>query len=68
MQFALEDFETMGRTSAGKALLLAGLGRPVTWQTLMGDDATSVGVRDALAAAGIEVIGHIVRGHGERHL
>ncbi|WP_173922566.1 carbohydrate kinase family protein [Agromyces sp. Marseille-P2726] len=67
MQFALGDWETMGGTSAGKALGLAGLGRPVTLHTLLGDDAEGRRVRGALTGAGVDLIA----GDGvttERHL
>lgn len=67
MQFALGDWETVGGTSAGKALGLAGLGRPVTLHTLLGYDAEGDRVRDALTAAGVDLIA----GDGvttERHL
>jgi acarbose 7IV-phosphotransferase len=55
MQFALEDWETIGGTSAGKALGLAGLGRPVLLHTLLGDDAEGARVRRALEASGVEL-------------
>lgn len=66
--FALEDFQTVGGTSAGKALHLAGLGRTVVCQTLLGDDDASGRVRAALEAAGIQVRAPVVPGAGERHL
>jgi len=66
--FALEDFETVGGTSAGKALHLTGLGRMVTCHTLLGDDVASGRVRAVLAAAGIRVTAPVVPGAGERHL
>ena len=46
-QFALDHFETVGGTSAGKALHLSGLGRTVVCQTVFGDDAESDRVRSA---------------------
>ncbi|MFF2372421.1 carbohydrate kinase family protein [Agromyces sp. NPDC058110] len=55
MQFALAEHETIGGTSAGKALGLVGLGRPVRLHTLIGDDADGERVRRVLAASGIEV-------------
>ena len=66
--FALEDFQTVGGTSAGKALHLTGLGRTVTCQTLLGDDDASGRVRSALESAGIRVTAPVVPGAGERHL
>ena len=48
MQFALDDYETIGGTSAGKALGLAALGRPVLLHTLIGDDDEGRRVRGAL--------------------
>ncbi|GAA1828648.1 carbohydrate kinase family protein [Agromyces salentinus] len=55
MQFARWDQETVGGTSAGKALGLAGLGRPVRLHTLIGTDADGERVRRLLAASGIEL-------------
>ncbi|KRC61610.1 carbohydrate kinase [Agromyces sp. Root81] len=54
MQFALDDYETIGGTSAGKALGLAGLGRPVLLHTLLGDDEGRR-VQGALEASGVEL-------------
>lgn len=68
MQFALEDFETVGGTSAGKALHLSGLGRQVACHTVLGDDAEAGRLRSVLAAAGIEVVARAVPGASERHL
>lgn len=68
MQFALEDYETLGGTSAGKALHLAGLGHAVLCHTLLGDDATSGRLRSTLERAGVEVFAPVVPGPGERHL
>lgn len=65
---ALEDFETVGGTSAGKALHLAGLGRAVACHTVLGDDTASSRVRSALEAAGIQVTAAVMPGAGERHL
>ncbi|MGW9183248.1 carbohydrate kinase family protein [Agromyces sp. NPDC055661] len=56
MQFALGDWETVGGTSAGKALSLASLGRAVTLHTLLGGDIEGDRVRDALAAAGVDLL------------
>jgi sugar/nucleoside kinase (ribokinase family) len=67
MQFALADWETVGGTSAGKALTLVGLERPVVLHTLLGADAEGERVRALLAGAGVELL---VGGGGatERHL
>jgi sugar/nucleoside kinase (ribokinase family) len=56
MQFALGAWETVGGTSAGKALALAGLGRRVTLHTLLGDDADGERVRGLLTAVGVELL------------
>lgn len=67
MQFALGDWETVGGTSAGKALSLATLGRPVALHTLLGGDVEGSRVRDALTAADVDLLA----GDGvttERHL
>jgi len=66
--FALEDFETVGGTSAGKALHLTGLGHTVACHTVLGDDVASGRVRAVLEAAGIRVSAPVVPGAGERHL
>ena len=67
MQFALGDWETVGGTSAGKALGLAGLGRRTVLHTLLGRDDAGERVRGLLTAAGVELL----EGDGgttERHL
>ena len=56
MQFALGDWETIGGTSAGKALGLASLGRRATLHTLLGGDVEGGRVRDALTAAGVDLL------------
>ena len=56
MQFALGDWETIGGTSAGKALGLASLGRRVTLHTLLGGDVEGGRVRGALTAAGVDLL------------
>ncbi|MEH6780073.1 MAG: carbohydrate kinase family protein [Rhodoglobus sp.] len=68
MQFALENFETVGGTSAGKALHLAGLGRQVTCLTVVGDDDAAVRLHSVLEAAGINVHSDSVPGASEQHL
>ncbi|MFN8190094.1 MAG: PfkB family carbohydrate kinase [Nocardioidaceae bacterium] len=47
--------ETVGGTSAGKALNLAALGHEVHLHTLLGDDVEAARVREHLAAAGIHL-------------
>ena len=67
MQFALEDYETVGGTSAGKALGLTALGRPVLLHTMLGDDADGRLVRRALEASGVE-LSELPADRTERHL
>ena len=67
MQFALGDWETVGGTSAGKALGLAGLGRRTVLHTLLGRDDAGERVRGLLTAAGVEVLAGD-GGSTERHL
>lgn len=67
MQFALGDWETVGGTSAGKALSLVGLERPVVLHTLLGADAEGERVRSLLTAVGIELLAGD-GGATERHL
>ncbi|MFD4421928.1 carbohydrate kinase family protein [Agromyces sp. NPDC058484] len=67
MQFALGDWETVGGTSAGKALGLAGLGRRAVLHTLLGSDEAGERVRALLTAAGVELIA-TDGGRTERHL
>jgi sugar/nucleoside kinase (ribokinase family) len=67
MQFALDDYETVGGTSAGKALGLTALGRPVRLHTLVGDDADGALVRHALEASGVE-LDELPADRTERHL
>jgi len=53
MQFAEASWETIGGTSAGKALSLTSLGRSAVLYALVGDDAPGRRVRDALEEAGV---------------
>ncbi|WP_217183316.1 carbohydrate kinase family protein [Streptomyces sp. AC495_CC817] len=53
MQFAEDTWETVGGTSAGKALALTGLGRSTLLYALTGDDDAGARVRDALTSAGV---------------
>ena len=68
MQFALDSFETVGGTSAGKALHLASLDRIVSLDTVLGADAAGEQLRAALdSIQGIELnasVGTVT----ERHL
>ncbi|UUT34386.1 carbohydrate kinase family protein [Microbacterium elymi] len=56
MQFALAEHETVGGTSAGKALGLAALGRRPVLHTLLGEDAEAARIAEALRGAGVELI------------
>ncbi|MFF2272577.1 carbohydrate kinase family protein [Agromyces sp. NPDC058136] len=56
MQFALEEYETVGATSAGKALGLVGLGRRVRLHALFGADADGARVKRLLMQAGVALI------------
>ncbi|WP_344293107.1 carbohydrate kinase family protein [Agromyces neolithicus] len=67
MQFALDEYETIGGTSAGKALGLAGLGQPVVLHALFGGDVDGERVRALLEWAGVTVIAG-AGGATERHL
>lgn len=67
MQFAEESWETLGGTSAGKALSLTALGRPTLLYALTAADEPGERVRGALDGAGVRT----VWGDGdatERHL
>lgn len=55
MQFARRSWQTVGGTSAGKALHLAGLGINVRLCSPLGVDEDGGRVRDALTAAGVTV-------------
>ncbi|MBT2497274.1 carbohydrate kinase family protein [Microbacterium sp. ISL-59] len=66
MQFAEETWATVGGTSAGKALSLAGLGRATQLYALAGPDEEGDRVRAALDGAGVRV--RWGQGTTERHL
>ncbi|MET1073645.1 MAG: PfkB family carbohydrate kinase [Umezawaea sp.] len=68
MRFARRHWDTIGGTSAGKALNLAGLGARVTLRTVVGDDVHGRTIVETLTAAGVEVIAEIVDGPTEQHL
>lgn len=56
MQFAIAEHETIGGTSAGKALSLAGLGRRPVLYALIGADPDGARVAAALRSAGVELV------------
>lgn len=66
MQFAEASWDTVGGTSAGKALSLTGLGRSVLLYAQSGADEHGDRVRAALSAAGVPVRWGI--GTTERHI
>jgi sugar/nucleoside kinase (ribokinase family) len=68
MQFALGDHETVGGTSAGKALGLAALGREVELFTLIGPDADGDRLREVLTRVPGLDLHAIDGGRTERHL
>ncbi len=67
--FANGSYRTVGGTSAGKALNLAALGRPVLLRTVLGDDDAGRSAREALAVPGLELAAATASdGRTERHL
>jgi sugar/nucleoside kinase (ribokinase family) len=66
--FARWHHETLGGTSAGKALNLRRLGAAVTLCTLLGDDAAGDRIRRVLTAAGVDVLARRSRNGSERHV
>lgn len=60
--------ETLGGTSAGKALTLARLGLHVTLRTALGDDDAAAHIRAALAHPHLTVVPGTGGGPSERHL
>ena len=66
MQFAEASWETVGGTSAGKALALSALGRSAVLHAVAGPDEDGRRVRAALEAAG--VVAQWTDGTTERHL
>ncbi|MFS2281721.1 carbohydrate kinase family protein [Microbacterium sp. OR21] len=56
MQFAEDSWETVGGTSAGKALSLTALGRSVLLYAMSAEDAPGMRVRSALADAGVPTL------------
>lgn len=67
MEFARDWFDTVGGTSAGKALHLHALGRDVVLDALVGADAAGGLLRSALAGAGVPTRLHGVA-RTEQHL
>ena len=68
MQFAQGDWQTLGGTSAGKALSLHGLGRAVTLRARVGEDPEGARIRNALGSAGVPLSGLRAATVSERHL
>ena len=66
MQFAEDTWETVGGTSAGKALSLTALGRTTRLHAITGTDAEGRRVREALRASGVRT--RWSDGITERHL
>lgn len=66
--FAAGHHDTLGGTSAGKALTLARLGVDVTLRTALGDDDAGARIRAALAHPQLEVLADALPGPSERHL
>lgn len=56
MQFAEDSWDTVGGTSAGKALNLTTLGRSTLLYALSASDEPGTRARDALAAAGVDTL------------
>ncbi|MFD4324435.1 carbohydrate kinase family protein [Nocardioides sp. NPDC058538] len=67
MQFARRAWHTVGGTSAGKALHLAGLGIDVRLWAAVGDDADGARLRKRLEKAGV-VVEAIASEQTERHV
>ncbi|HWV50103.1 MAG TPA: carbohydrate kinase family protein, partial [Microbacterium sp.] len=67
MQFAEDSWETVGGTSAGKALSLAALGRDALLYALSADDQDGRRVRSALSDAGVSAFWG-TSAQTERHL
>ena len=67
MEFARDWFDTLGGTSAGKALHLHGLGRDVVLDALVGPDDAGGHIRRALERAGVTTRLHSAA-QSEQHL
>ena len=68
MMFASRHYETVGGTSAGKALHLTDLGRPTLLHTVLGTDPVAARIEQALTVAGVPLLPEVVDGPSERHL
>ncbi|MET7398838.1 PfkB family carbohydrate kinase [Dactylosporangium sp. NPDC005572] len=66
--FAARHHETLGGTSAGKALNLSRLGIDVTLATLLGDDEPASRIRTELLSPGIELLAFSSANGSERHV
>ena len=66
--FATGCYDTVGGTSAGKALHLVDRGRTVHLHTVVGDDEHGRRIVAALAGAGVALESTVVGGPSERHL
>jgi len=66
--FAQGYGDTVGGTSAGKALHLHDLGRDVLLHTVLGTDDAADRIRAALEGAGVPLRAAVVAGPSERHL
>lgn len=66
--FAERSYDTLGGTSAGKALHLAALGRGLILRTIVGDDEAARSILGALRSGGVTVDPLTVDGGSERHL
>ena len=66
--FAQDSYETLGGTSAGKALNLAALGCDVVLHTLIAQDAVGERILATLAGAGLGFVAEDADGVSERHL
>ncbi|QTE27785.1 carbohydrate kinase family protein [Pengzhenrongella sicca] len=66
--FASDHRDTLGGTSAGKALALARLGVDVALHTVLGDDDAGTRVRAELAEPRLRLEATVVPGPTERHL
>lgn len=67
MQFATGSVHTIGGTSAGKALHLAGRGIPTRLHALLGRDADGDRIAYALEESGVDLVRH-ASGETERHV
>ena len=65
---AQRHWQTLGGTSAGKALNLAGLGAQVVLRTVVGHDAAGVEVVRSLDVDGVELIVERAEGASEQHV